>query len=289
MHRKYSLLVLIGLLGAALLASEVQAQNQGGPRGARRPATGMMGGGGGGGGGIRFGDSNLLILLQNDKVQKDLQLVDEQKTKLKEAYDVEMTAEQERFSSLQGLSGDEQRTKLRELEKQNKDKTQKKLGEILLPHQIERLKQINLQTEGPMALSNPDIIKALNITSEQQDKMKALRRDEYPSNMSMSMSSMANESSEESQARITQNNMSVSMRRMPNESREEFQARVTQIHKKMLITRLKERGDKLLDILTQDQRDQFEKMKGAKIDIDISTLIGPYGRGGPGGPGGGGN
>jgi hypothetical protein len=30
-------------------------------------------------------------------------------------------------------------------------------------------------------------------------------------------------------------------------------------------------GDFLLKVLTQDQRDKFEKMQGAKTDIDLST------------------
>jgi hypothetical protein len=33
-------------------------------------------------------------------------------------------------------------------------------------------------------------------------------------------------------------------------------------------------GDKLLKNLSQDQRDKFEKLKGEKFDIDLSTPMG---------------
>ena len=46
----------------------------------------------------------------------------------------------------------------------------------------------------------------------------------------------------------------------------------------------KELLDKLLAVLTPDQVAKFEKMKGPKVDIDLSTLM----RGGRGGRGGGG-
>lgn len=259
MCRTRALIVLIGCLAAALPAFEVLAQNQGSTLGAREATGGMTGGGGG----VRFADINLLVLLLNDKVQNDLQLDEDQKTKAKEAYAAMMNAEQENFSALQNLSGEERRTKMRDLRKQNKDKLAKYLGEILSPRQLERFKQIKLQEDGAMALFNSDVVKALNITSEQQVKMKSLL-DQYKDKMSGSMSSM------------------------PNESRESFHAKMAKMQENLRKT-IKQLNEKLLGILTQDQRDQFEKMQGAKIDVDISALRGPGGRGPQVGPGGGGN
>ena len=65
---------------------------------------------------------------------------------------------------MQDLSQEERQAKMQAMQ----EDMLKKLGEILLPKQLERLKQIQLQVEGAMALSNPDVVKALNITDDQQ-------------------------------------------------------------------------------------------------------------------------
>jgi Spy/CpxP family protein refolding chaperone len=234
MARKYGLLVLIGFLGAALIAAEAYAQPQGGGRGGR--------GGGMGGGGMQ-----LLTLALNDKVQKELEIVDDQKTKLTELSTEQRTAMRDVFSN-QDLSQEDRQTKMRDLQ----DKFQKKLADILLPKQLDRLKQIQLQAEGAMALSNPDVVKALNLTTEQQDKMKTLRDD--------------------AQAKRRDALQGLS-----------GQERMTKMQEMN-----KELGDKLLAILTPDQVAQFDKMKGPKVDIDFSTIMGRGGRGGRGVGGGGG-
>jgi delta 1-pyrroline-5-carboxylate dehydrogenase len=238
MARKYGLLILIGFLGAALLASEVQAQPQGGGRGGR----GMGGMGPGGGGGMM-----LLTLVQNDKVQKELEIVADQKTKLTALATEQSTAMRDLFASMQDLSPEERQTKMQK----NQDELMKKLGEILLPKQLERLKEIQLQAEGAMALLTPDVSKALKITEDQQVKM-----------------------------REAQSSMRDAMSGLRDLSREERQTKMTALRKEI--------SDKMLAVLTPDQVAQYEKMKGAKVDIDFSTLMGPGGRGGRGGPGGGG-
>jgi uncharacterized protein (DUF2384 family) len=247
MNRKYGLLVLIGFLGAALLACEVQAQPQGG-RGGPGGRGGMMG---------RGGTAMLLPLLNNEKVQKELELVDDQKTKISTLAEDQRNAMRESFSALQGLSGEERATKMQELARENQEKLMKKLGEILLPNQLERLKQIQVQAEGAMAFSNPDVVKALGLTTEQQDKIRT----------------------------ISQEAMAQRREAMQNLSPEERQAKTRELNKELL--------DKLVGVLTQEQKDKYEKLKGAAVDIDFSTLMGRGGMGGArggrrGGGGGGG-
>ena len=249
MARKYGLLILIGFLGAALLASEVQAQPGGGQRGGgqRGGGRGMMGPGGGGG-------MMLITLVQNEKVQKELDIDADQKTKLTELATEQRRAMRNAFSSLpQDLSPEEQRTKMQELMKENQDKLMEKMGKILLPKQLERLKQILLQAQGSMALSDPDIIAALKITSDQQDQMKKIREDA----------------------------MEKSRDELSGLSGAERRTKMQEI--------MKEIDKKVLEVLTSDQAAQLEKMKGAKVDFDLSTIMrGPGGRGGRGGAGGGG-
>ncbi|MGD0519072.1 MAG: hypothetical protein ABSA26_16175 [Thermoguttaceae bacterium] len=242
MARKYGLLILIGFLGAALLASEVQAQPGGGQRGGGR---GGMGPGGGGG-------MMILSLVQNEKVQKELEIVADQKTKLTELATEQRSAMRDAFSSLpQDLDPEERMTKMQALMKENQDKLMKKLGEILLPKQLERLKQILLQAQGSMALSDPDVVKALNITSEQQEKMKTVREDA----MTKSRDALSGVSGAERRTKMQE--------------------------------LMKEIDKKVLEVLTTDQVAQLEKMKGAKVDFDLSAITRGGGRAGRGGTGGG--
>jgi hypothetical protein len=271
MYRKLVFLVTIGFLATVFTASGILAQNPDGVQNYRSAVVGNMPASGAAAGvssgGIRIADMNLVTLLQNEKVQNDMELVTDQISKLGELSSAMKTAEKDTFTALQGLSGDERRAKMQVLAKELKATIHNKLGDILLPRQLERLEQISLQVQGGAALFNADIVKTLKITKEQQDKLKALR-DEFQPNMGMSLKSM------------------------PNESREQIQTRFTQAHENMLKA-IKEHHDNLLDVLTQEQRDQFDKMQGAKIGLDFSTLMGPGpvvtgGTSGSGGGGGGG-
>ena len=55
-----------------------------------------------------------------------------------------------------------------------------KVGKILDAKQVERLHQLQLQREGAMALSRPDVIKKLNLSEEQQAKIKKIQEDARP-------------------------------------------------------------------------------------------------------------
>ena len=50
-----------------------------------------------------------------------------------------------------------------------------------------------------------------------------------------------------------------------------------------LTAAIKDHNDKALDVLTADQKAQFEKMEGKKIDVDPASLRGRGRRGGAGG------
>jgi Spy/CpxP family protein refolding chaperone len=236
MARKYGLLILCGFLAAALLASEAQAQPGGGRRGGRGPG-GMMAGAGG-----------LLRLAENAQVQKELEIVDDQKTKLADLATQQQTARQD----LQNLSQEERAPKIQK----NQEDSLKKLGEILLPKQLERLKQIQLQVQGADALSNEDVVKALNITDDQKAKMKTI--------------------SDEAATKLQD--------ALANLNGPERFTKMQELNKQLL--------DKLLAVLTPDQVAKFDTMKGPKLDIDPATLMrgnrGARGGGGGGRRGGGG-
>jgi len=212
----------------------------------------MFGGGG-------FGFSPTMIwggLLRLEVVQKELELVADQKEKLKEIAEKAAAKARDNFAAmgkLRDASEEERKAKFTEMGnamRAQAEQTKKDIEEVLLPHQLERLKQIALQVRGLAALDDKEVQDALRITEEQKEKMKSLREGMFEK-------------------------LRGSMRRAEDEGerkaqREKFEAA------------RKEVEAKILDVLTPEQKEKFDKMKGAKVDIDMSQLMprGP-GRGAP--------
>jgi hypothetical protein len=247
MTRKYGLVVLTALLAMALVVAEAQAQGQG-----NRGNRGNRGGPGGRGGMMGGGAMMLSGLVQNEQVQKELELVDDQKTKITELVAQQRTAMQAFFQSSQDLSQEERQAKMQQMG----DDFQKKLADILLPKQMERLKQIQVQAEGPRAFTNADVVKALNLTDDQKSKIKTI--------------------SDEAQTKAQD--------AVQGLNGQERRAKMQELDKDL--------AEKLAAVLTADQTAQLEKLKGPKVDFDLSTIMRGPGRGNrggaPGGPGNGG-
>jgi Spy/CpxP family protein refolding chaperone len=213
-------------VAALMVAANLQAQGQGrGPGGGRGMGGGMMGGQGGG----------TLMLLQNAEVQKEIDLVADQKEKLT-AIAKEL---QDARPANRGNMTDEERTKMRE----GMQKIQKKAEAVLLPHQLERVKQIQLQQQlammPGMALASEEVAKTLELTDDQKAKVKTLNDDAMKAMRDMFTPGQRPDRTKMQEART-------------------------------------ETEKKLMDILTTDQKAKLEKLKGPKFDT--STL-----RGGPGG------
>lgn len=146
---------MVGLGLAALLASPALAQGRGG-----------FGGRGGGG--------NLGMLLANASVQKELKLDDQQVEKSKELATSMREKMQETREKLQGLEGEELRTKRAEITKEMNESTLKAVGAFLKPEQVTRLKQISYQQRGLQAFSDPEVAKKLNLTDTQKTDIQTI-------------------------------------------------------------------------------------------------------------------
>ena len=126
-----------------------------------------------------FPGGGLLLLLRNESVQKDLQLTPEQIDKLKELGKTPVKARPRAMGELSATSP--RRTAKRscriaaEAEARGEE-IKKKIEAILTTEQLARLKEIRLQAAGPAALVHPDVVKALNLTDEQKEKIKTLRQ-----------------------------------------------------------------------------------------------------------------
>ena len=257
---------LVGVFGLALFVASVASAQPGG----RGP-----GGPGGFGGGMMGGGSNsYLQLLRLEQVQKDIELVDDQKTKIKELADAVSKEMRDQFSGMRDLSAEQRQAKMEEFRKKAADREAeltKKVEAILLPHQVKRLKEINIQVQGLRALQNAEVAKELGITEDQKAKMEAIRKE------------------------IT-DQFAKAREEMQNLSDEERRAKFREMGEKMRGNR-EETEKKILDILTPAQKEKFETMKGKKIEINMSQLFGGQGgqggrrgaRGGNGGGQGGGN
>jgi Spy/CpxP family protein refolding chaperone len=200
------------------------------------------------------------MLLGSQTVQKDLDLVDEQKAKLKELSEKNRAAMRELFSSGGDMRDmtDEERAEVRKKMQTQMEANQKAVLGVLLPDQLKRLKGIALQQMGAMALADKDVQKELKMTDDQVAKIKSAGED--------------------------------AMKKMG-----ELRDITDRQERRKKAEELRKEGEKkAMDVLTADQKAQFDKMKGKEIKIPQEEMFrGMGGRrggrgpgGGPGGPGG---
>lgn len=252
----------------ALIATDVMAQGPGGRRGGPGGPGGPGGfrGGFGGPGGMmgRFGGGggNMLGLVQIEKVQEELELLPDQKEALGKIAEGRPRPERPEGIDFRDRS-EENRAKLEEfMEKMRKEREEfetkavAQLEEVLFPEQMERLKQIEVQTSGVRALMIKHVADELKLTADQKEKLEGVSR----------------EVGEE----------------MMGKMREIFSSGDREGAREKIDELRKEGDEKILAVLTSEQRAQFDKMKGEPFEMPEMGRggFGRGGRGGPGGPGG---
>jgi Spy/CpxP family protein refolding chaperone len=202
--------------------------------------------GGGRGIGRLFGGIAKAQLATLDEVQSDLKLTDDQKTQIAEIND---KLREDRRGLFGGGFG--QFSQIRaDMDKLNRAASAEVDAKLDEP-QKQRLQEIAIQVNGPAALSDPSVVEQLNLSDEQKKKLEEVQADNSQA-VEDAMSDFGDISREE--------------------RREKFRALSDTAN------------EKLLGVLTDEQKTQFDKMKGQEIDIDPSSL---FGRGGGGGGGGG--
>lgn len=132
-----------------------------------------------------FGQTSGLQLLGQEGIQKELELVDDQIETLKELQQEQREALRETFMGLRERfqeQGEEARRQVwseiqEEMQESNKE-YDSRANEILLPHQVKRLKQLVVQSQsrrsgGPSSGNMPQsVIDELDISDEQIEEMK---------------------------------------------------------------------------------------------------------------------
>jgi hypothetical protein len=180
----------------------------------------------------RFFAVPIADLASLEQVQNDLKLSDEQKTKTSEIANQFRSDRRDLFQ--QGFS-EETRQKMEQL---NHDATVKVL-EILDDTQRGRLTGIYIQVNGVRALNEPVVTEALKFTEEQNKKLAEV-----------------NEATREAFRSVFSDS--------DGQSREERQAKFAKV--------ADEGEQKMMDVLTPEQKQQFEQLKGEPIDVDTSSL-----------------
>lgn len=81
------------------------------------------------------------------------------------------------YAKLKDLKPAERYKKESELNKTAADEANKAIGDILSAEQLKRLKQLHVQRRGPYAFGEAEVIAALQLTKEQQKKLRDMETD----------------------------------------------------------------------------------------------------------------
>ena len=192
--------------------------------------------------GMRFPPSlQNIFMLRGEAVQKELGVTDEQKKTLSELAAQLQAEAMEIISGLQDLSPEEQKEHMPELMKMVGEKgkdIQQKVDKVLDQKQLARMKELSLQSRGAAALEDDEVAAALKISDDQKTKLAAVREE-------------GNKKMEEAMQALRGGGGGGG-------------GDLGDVRKKMMDMR-KELGDTALTVLSPEQREQFEKMKGAKF------------------------
>jgi len=182
-------------------------------------------------------------LLSLEQVQKELKLSEDQIAKVKEIGEKLRTEMREQFAGLREIQDvQERRTKMTEASNQFDEKARGQFREVLSQEQMMRLYQIRLQVRGAVyALNNRWVADRLKLTDEQKKKAAELEK-------------------------ATEDRVSEAYSPLRNLSQEERREKMADLREKISKMR-SEAEQKALGLLTAEQKETFEKMKGEKIEL----------------------
>jgi hypothetical protein len=202
------------------------------------------------GGGRGFGGATRAQLATLKEVQAELKMTDDQKKVATEAVEKMTAARRELFSAGPGGDPNEMREKMAKLTAEADSTLAAKLDDA----QKKRLMEVYVQKAGTAALADAEVQKALGLKEEEIKKLAEARA-------------------------ANQEAMMAAFQELGQDAAPEVR------QEKMTAVR-KAADEKLFSAISADQKAAFEKLGGAKLEVDLSPLQ-PRRGGGPGGPGGG--
>jgi Spy/CpxP family protein refolding chaperone len=141
-------------------------------------APAMAQGGRGFGGGMGGGSG--AMLLSNKSVQGEIKASSEQVEKLNALGEKLMTKQREEGAKLRDLDQAERMPKQQELTRTITADVKTGITDILKPEQVKRFEQLQLQQAGVMAFGMPRVQEGLKITDEQKTKIQGINQEYQP-------------------------------------------------------------------------------------------------------------
>lgn len=114
-----------------------------------------------------------LRLLENDAIVEELKLTEEQEKKLDGLQKEWHLERQKFFEEVQNLTEEARRSRM----VQGAKKHEASLAGLLNTRQQERFRQISIQSQGLFAFKEPEIVRKLDLTSEQRAKIRDIERE----------------------------------------------------------------------------------------------------------------
>jgi hypothetical protein len=193
-------------------------------------AASAQGGGGRRGGG--FGrNAGGLALLRMESVQKELKMTPDQIAKV----DTKQQELRQQMRELRQNGGDDPRAAMEKMQELN----HKAVAEILDETQQKRFHQLELQREGPAALAHKEVQDKLGLSEDQRSKIADIQR----------------KAGEDMRSMMEGKNL----REMSDDERRTMMEKMRSMQK--------ETGEKMLAVLTDDQRSKWTDMQGAKFEF----------------------
>jgi hypothetical protein len=241
-----------------------QGRQRGGDQGGRGQRGGPRGGGFSGGGRGPGGGIDKLTLASAKPIQEELKLGEDELFFVAQLTEDFRADSRELFAGIdfRSLSEEDRRAKFGELGKKRAElvkESEKGLTELLTEAQSKRLDEIALQLMGVRALANEDVAKKLKMTSDQKKGVE---------DASKAADDERRKMFEEMRAAGGAGGGFEGMREKMEESR-------------------KKSDKKMLAVLSDEQKKQFDDMKGKPFEVDPRALFSRGGRGGDRGQGGG--
>lgn len=222
---------------------------------------GVAGGRGRPGGFVRSGTGMGVVgIAGTEAVQKELELSAEATAKVKAiteefnaAVQEAMTSQRQKFRNSPDATAAAGAAKMVQTIKATSDQFVLKLKEVLTAEQFTRLQQINWQSMGIAALSDPEVIQAIPISTEQQEKIKTINT-EYAAKRTTSLTgagASGDRPEPSSFAKMQEQNIALN----------------------------KEHEAKIMELLTNAQQEKFASLKGTEFDLSQLRAFGGGGSG----------
>lgn len=187
-------------------------------------------------------------LLGYVRVRDELKLTDEQQQKIKPIGDEYLERHvRPTIEASRNLSLEEQRKKQAELEKPALE-TYEAAKRLLTPEQATRLRQIEIWVNGPAAFGDPQLVRELDLTVEQQGALKSVA-DEYRNELAANAKKLSDSL-------------------FPRAGRDKAgtKAKIDESNKKRKELRAA-KDEECQAILTAEQKNLFIKLRGEKFEL----------------------